>query len=143
MNPLHASWSRKKRAPEEPPKRESDPPFLGIRNEARQEKGPDVVVIEVRGVSGLPSGRYKLRYSPGASLRWYLRQLRMLNIATKVAIYDMELPSKGRLRLRYHPSPSSRIVLMPPGMSPSTHLQRSSVDAARVAAKMKADEADL
>lgn len=139
MNPLDASWTRKKRTHKKEEPIKGDAPFLGVRNEA-QASGGEVVVFEVRGVSGLPSGHYKLRYSPGASLRWYLRSVRMLNIATRVAIYDVGLPGKGRLRLRYQPAPASKILLLPPGLSPTMHLQRSSVDAQRVASKMKTDK---
>jgi len=139
MNPLDASWARKKRPPKKEEPAKGDAPFLGVRNEAQVACG-EVVVFEVRGVSGLQSGHYKLRYSPGASLRWYLRCLRMLNVATRVAIYDVGLPGKGRLRLRYRPAPTSKILLLPPGLSPSTHLQRSSVDAQRVASKMDTDQ---
>jgi hypothetical protein len=137
VNPLDVSWARKKRAPEEPVKR-VDSPFLGVRNEAQSEG--EVVLFEVRSVAGLPSGGYKVRYSQGASLRWYLRRLRLLCVATRVAIYDVGVPGKGRLRLRYIPTPVSRILLLPPGTSPNMHLQRSTVDAQKVASRMKTDK---
>ena len=138
MNPLHVSWSRK-RTPKKETSKKGDPPYLGVRNEAQEVEG-EVVRFEIRAVSGLPSGLYKVRYSPGASLRWYLRRLRILNIAIRVAIYDLGQPGKGRLRLRYIPTPQSKILLMPPGMGPNTHLQRAGADAQEVASKMKTNQ---
>jgi hypothetical protein len=138
VNPLKASWTRKKPVPkEEDDAPDKDRPFLGVRNAATSTSSAEYVLFDIRGVSGAPSGRHKVPYSPGASLRWYLRQLRLLTFASKAAFYDLEFPSRGRLRLRYLPTPDSKILLLPPGLSPSSHLQRSPVDAQEVASKMK------
>jgi hypothetical protein len=138
VNPLHVSWSRK-RAPKKETLKKGDAPYLGIRNEAQETKG-EVVRFEVRAVSGLQSGQYKVRFSPGASLRWYFRKLRILNTAIRVAIYDLGQPWKGRVRLRYIPTPQSTILLLPPGVGLSSHLQRAGADAQEVASKMKTNQ---
>lgn len=136
MNPLDASWSKRAPAPN-PDSAPSDSAFLGVRTEATRV-GVDVAAVrfEVRGVAGVPSGRFKVAWSPGAPLRWYLRKIRMLGVASRAAFYDMTVGNGRRLRLRYQPTDKSVILLTPAGYGPNSHLQRSSVDAQAVAANM-------
>lgn len=122
MNPLEASWARRS--------------LVTDHAEEKSVTKPPVVRFEARGIPGLSQKRMEVPYVKGATLKWYLRQLKILHLSVRMAIYDLSNQSKGRLRLRYEPGPSTTIVLMPPGMGLKTHLQRSSVDAQRVAANM-------
>jgi hypothetical protein len=134
MNPLDASWSKKRPAPDSAP---GQTPFRGVRTEATVAgaDGPSVR-FEVRGVPGAPSGTFRVEWSPGAPLRWYLRKLRMLGVASRAAFYDVVVGDGRRLRLRYQPTDRSVIMLTPAGFGPKSHLQRSSVDAQAVAVNM-------
>lgn len=122
MNPLKASWSRKS--------------LITDQAEERSVTKLPVVRIEARGIPGLSQKKMEVPYVKGATLKWYLRQLKLLHLSVRMAIYDMRNQSKGRLRLRYEPAPGTTIVLMPPGMGLKTHLQRASADGQRVAANM-------
>lgn len=122
MNPLEASWTKKRLA--------------ASPAEVRPAAKLPVVRFDARGIPGLSQKKMEVPHVKGATLKWYLRQLKLLHLSVRLAIYDLGNPSKGRLRLRYEPAPNTVIALMPPGMGLKTHLQRSSVDAQRVAANM-------
>jgi hypothetical protein len=86
------------------------------------------IQIEVRGVKGAPSGSYKLAYSSGAPLKYYLDILNLKNVAAKSAVYDYSNLEKGRCRMHYVPSPDSRIVLGPASYGPAFEWQRCNHD---------------
>lgn len=138
MNPLGSPWSSKK---DKIPLSlgEGEAPYLGLRNtKIKEAEDQESLVIEVRGVGSVPSGPYKVAFSEGATLRYYLRQLRILHAASYSAVYDRGNPEKGRCRLTYVPTEKSEMLICPPGTGTASRLQRSSHDAEKVAAGMGA-----
>lgn len=136
MNPLKLPWSKRpvkvevEKAPNEP--------YLGLRNtkvrESRDLK--QYLVVAVSGISSIPAGPYKVEYSEGATLRWYMRQLRMLHAASYAAVRDVTYPDRGRCRLTYIPKQDSRITISSARISSAMRMQRSVHDPKQLARNM-------
>ena len=141
MNPSSTPWSTRQKEVEPEPEDLSvptAPPYLGLRaTKAKESKSAKhFLSIEVRGVRFAPSGPYKIEYSEGATLRYYLRQLRLLHAAAYAAVYDKARLEKGRCRMTYRPSKDSQMLLCPSAVGSAVHLQRSHPDAEKVARNM-------
>ena len=137
MNPLYNPWAVKEPLPKKTgPK--VDPPYLGLRTELAKAaaQAPVKLVFEVRGLAAGLAGQYKIEYSEGAKLRYYLHQLRLTHAATYAAIYDQADLERGRRRLSYVPTINSRMLICSPKMGSAIQLQRTNVDAERVATNM-------
>jgi hypothetical protein len=114
----------------------TSPRSLGVRNDALAEDAGahDIVTIEVRGARGAASGIYRLAYSQEATIRTYLRRLKLVHAALYSAVYD---ETKGqRCRLSYVPQKGAKIILCPGNMGLATQFQRSHHDAQDVAVRM-------
>jgi hypothetical protein len=137
MNPLGSPWSSRNDRIDLHPEGSTEVQYLGLRNTKLTEaKDRKALTIEVRGVGAVPSGPYKVAYSEGATLRYYLRQLRILHAASYSAVYDKANPEKGRCRLTYVPRENSEMLICPPRVGTATRFQRSNHDAEKVASKM-------
>jgi len=126
-------WGKKKK-----PKRKKTTNFLGVQNEAVRDsaKAEQFVIINVASVKGAASGSYKLAYVPGQSLKLYLKRLKLLRVAIYHSVYDLTNKEHGKCRMTYVPKAGARIQIGPVGVGLATHLQRTNVDAQRVAANM-------
>lgn len=134
MNPLNIpQWGK------EPKKEErKSPSFIGVQNEAVRDdaEADNQITIQVRGIKGTPEGTFKLAHSPGMSLGKYLRRLKLKRAATYASVYDTTNLERGRCRMTYVPEKGAHILIGPIGYGPSSHMQRTSVDAQQVAANM-------
>ena len=127
LNPLDLPWAK---PPPPEPEGESVPHFIGVRNEVvRDDAGAkEIITIEVRAVSGVPSGKYTLEYTPGQRLSKYLSRLKLKRAATYNAVYDQSNLEKGRCRMSYVPEVGAHITIGPPAYGSAMQYQRSSMD---------------
>lgn len=135
MNPLSLpQWGKKKKIGDLPKANN----YLGVKTEAVREDAEAEfhVSIMVRGVKSVPSGSYKVAFVPGQQLGKYLSRLKLKHAAIYSAVYDTVHGGNRRLRMAYIPQAGSQITIGISAAGPATHLQRSTVDAQRVAAKM-------
>jgi hypothetical protein len=140
VNPLKLPWATKSKPKVELElTKKVDPPYRGLRPSRQQSGSGPHLLIEVRGVRAASSGPYRVEFSEGATLRHYMRQLRLLHAASYSAIYDNQYPERGRLRLTYKPQVDSRITIVPPQTGTATRLQRSHHDVARLMSRMAED----
>lgn len=136
MNPLSNPWSKNDRIDLQL-EENAEAQYLGLRNTKMKEaEDRKSLVIEVRGSKSVPSGPYKVEFSKGATLRYYLRQLRILHAASYSAVYDQAHPERGRCRLTYVPYEDSKIIICPPAVGTASRLQRSSHDVDKIVSKM-------
>lgn len=136
LNPLPLpKWSKKKKKIPEARKVHN---YIGLKSEAvREDAGAKShIVISVQGVKSMPSGSYSVAYLPGQSLGKYLSRLKLKRTAIYSAVYDSVHGGNKRLRMTYVPKEGSRITIGSIGHGPVTHLQRTTVDAQRVALNM-------
>lgn len=111
---------------------------IGKRNEAvrNDAKASSFITIRTAGVRGVPSADYRLAYSSGAKLGFYLAKLGLKAAALRASVTDATNPSRGKLRMSYVPLEGAVIVLSRPGVSSVLHLTHSSHDAQAVARRM-------
>ena len=126
-------WGGKPKAPDETALNS-----LGVVNDVlRDEAGASAhITVEVRGISGFPSGVYRLAYSPGASLGDYLKRVKLRYAGMTNAVYDYRNLERGRCRMTYVPLEGAKIVIGKRDMGPAFEFQRTSVDAQQLAANM-------
>lgn len=135
MNVLELPWCS---GPEDTIEKEKKKSFIGLRNEAVRDNvdTKEFIVVQVRGLKSSASGQYRLAYSAGQSIGKYLRKLKLKRTAAYAAVYDLKNLSHGRCRMSYVPQSGAHILIGPPDISPQLRLQRSRVDAQRLAAGM-------
>lgn len=135
MNPLSVPQWGKKRKLENIPNAKN---YLGIRSEVVRDdsKAEAYISVEVRGLKAMPSGAYRLALVEGQQLGKYLSRLKLKHAAIYSAVYDLEHGANRRLRMTYVPKEGSKIVIGTRSIGPATSLQRTSVDAQRVALNM-------
>jgi hypothetical protein len=132
--PRLPQWGKKKE-----PKKKKTTTFLGVQNEAvrdSKDSSEFVTIVVIGGVGGAAPGSFRLSYYPGFTLKHYFKRLKLLKVAIYHSVYDLTNKSQGKCRLNYVPKAGARIQIGPAGLGMATHLQRSRVDAQRVAANM-------
>lgn len=134
MIPRIPQWGKKKE-----PKKKKVTAFIGVQNEAVRDSSKAsefVTIIVTGGVTGAPSGSFKLAYYPGLTLKHYMKRVKLLRVAIYHSVYDLTNQSHGKCRMNYVPKAGARIQVGPTSVGMATHLQRSRIDAQRVAANM-------
>lgn len=137
INPLNCPWG-KSSTPAFEAKVVTEGHHIGKRNEAVRDsvRAESFVIVRTVGVRGVPSGDYRLAYSSGAKLGFYLAKLGLKAAALRASVMDATNPSRGKLRMSYVPLEGSVIVLSRPGVSSVLQFQRSNHDAQAVARRM-------
>jgi len=137
VNPLDFPWNQLEK-PKPKIKEDPVPNFIGVRNEAVRDdvNAEDHLVVTVQGLTNVPTGEYKVSFSDGQRLGTYLARLKFKHAATYAAVYDTSNLEKGRLRMSYVPTKASKILICPPAYSPLMFMQRTNVDAQKLASNM-------
>ena len=116
--------------------RDTKPAFIGVRNEVVRDSsgGEKFITVEVGVGSG--QGSYKIAHTEGYPLRYYLAQLKLINLAAHSAVYDLTNLEHGRCRITYVPTAGAVIRLGSSKMGSAAHLQRSSYNPEDLALRM-------
>ncbi len=109
MNSLRSPWASKQDKIPLDYGEDTEAQYLGLRNtKVKEAKDVTSLSIEVRGIGSVPSGPYMAEYSKGATLRYYLRQLRILHASSYAAVYDRANPEKSLLIATLHLIPDNQ-----------------------------------
>jgi hypothetical protein len=137
FDPLKCPWGKSPQRPLDD-RRVNEGHHIGKRNEAVRDSVGSLsfVTVRVMGVRGVPSGDYRVAYSPGAKLGFYFAKLGLKAASLRASVMDARNPSRGKLRMSYVPLEGAVIVLGRPGVSSALRLQSSNHDAQSVARRM-------